>query len=286
MVTASDGGDSDQFGWSVAISGETAIIGAPSDDIGANENQGSAYIYVRNGPSWTQQAKLTASDGAAGDIFGLSVAISGDTAIVGAIGVNNTQGAAYVYVRNGTSWTQQAKLTASDGGADDFFGQSVAISGETAIVGAPDDDIGANENQGSAYVYVRSGASWTQQAKLTASDSAAFDTFGRSVAISGETAIVSAPNDGIGCQRRSRFGLCLCAHGTSWTQQIKLTASDGGANDSFGSSVAISGETAIVGAQTTTSVQTKVKGSAYVYVRNGTSWTQQAKLTMNEGGGW
>ena len=102
------------------------------------------------------------------------------------------QGSAYVFTRSGTTWTQQAKLTASDGAADDYFGYSVALSGDTALVGAYWDDVGANYDQGSAYVFTRSGTTWTQQAKLTASDGAAGDHFGHSVALSGDTALVGA----------------------------------------------------------------------------------------------
>ncbi len=117
--------------------------------------KGSAYIYVRNGTTWAQQAKLTANDGAASDNFGWSVALSGNTALVGApedaVGANAEQGSAYIFVRNGTTWTQQAKFTSSDGAAEDAFGIAVALSGETALVGAPGGDLGANKEQGAAY---------------------------------------------------------------------------------------------------------------------------------------
>ncbi len=201
-LTAADGGGQDFFGISVAISGDTAIVGAFLDDVGANANQGSAYIFVRSGTTWSQQQKLTAADGAAEDVFGVSVAISGETAIVGAneddVGANGNQGSAYVFVRSGTTWSQQQKLTAADGAAEDVFGVCVAISGETAIVGANEDDVGANGNQGSAYIFVRSGTTWSQQQKLTASDGVVEDFFGVSVAISGDTAIVGAFLDDVG----------------------------------------------------------------------------------------
>ncbi len=201
-LTAKDGAVFDSFGVSVALSGETAIVGADLDHVGANAEQGSAYVFTRSGGVWTEEAKLTAGDGAAGDEFGFSVAISGETAIVGAYGddagANGDQGSAYVFIRSGGVWTQQAKLTASDGAAGDEFGRSVAISGETAIVGAGLDDVGANGNQGSAYVFILSGGVWAEQAKQTASDGAAFDLFGVSVALSGDTAIVGAYLDDVG----------------------------------------------------------------------------------------
>ena len=137
------------------------MIGARYDDVGANADQGSAYIFVRSGTSWTQQAKLVASDGATNDQFGCSVSISADGAyaVIGAryddVGANSDQGSAYIFVRSDTSWTQQAKLVASDGVAGDFFGCSVAISadGAYAVIGAYYDDVGANTNQGSAYIF-------------------------------------------------------------------------------------------------------------------------------------
>jgi hypothetical protein len=175
------------------------VIGAFLDDVGANTDQGSAYIFVRAGTTWTQQAKFIASDGAAGDFFGYSVSISGDYAVIGAyvddVGANSNQGSAYVFMRSGTTWAQQAKLIASDGAAGDYFGSSVSISGDYVVIGARGDDIGANYDQGSAYVFVRSGTTWTQQAKLTTSDGAAGDQFGNSVSISGDYVVIGAQSD-------------------------------------------------------------------------------------------
>ncbi len=286
-LTASDGTASDFFGQSVAISGETVVVGANADDIGANSNQGSAYVFVRSGTTWSQQQKLTASDGAAGDLFGVSVAISGETVVAGAsggnIGANSDQGAAYVFVRSGTIWSAQQKLTASDGAAGDNFGVSVSVSGETAVVGALSDDIGANANQGSAYVFVRNGTTWTQQQQLTASDGAANDQVGFSVAVSGETVVVGAWQDDTGANTNQGSAYVFVRSGTTWSQQQKLTASDGAANDLFGNSVAISGETVVVGAIGDTIGANSGQGSAYVFVRAGTTWSEQQKLTVSDG---
>ncbi|MBY0111219.1 MAG: hypothetical protein K2Y21_00250 [Phycisphaerales bacterium] len=282
QLVASDGAAGDFYGYSVAISGDTAIVGASNRTLTSSQ-QGSAYVYVRSGMSWIQQTQLTASDSALGDFLGTSVAISGDTAIVGAygddVGANSNQGSAYVFVRSGTTWTQQAKLTASDGAASDFFGYAAAISGDTAIIGAYGDDISTNADRGSAYVFVRSGTTWTQQAKITASDGAAADFFGWSVALDGNTAVVGASNDNLGANADQGSAYVFVRSGTTWTQQAKLTASDGAASDFFGSSVALSGNTAIAGAQGTNSSQ----GAAYIFVRSGTTWTQQAKLTASDG---
>ncbi len=166
-LTASDAAAGDVFGFSVALSGDTALVGAVGDD-DAGSFSGSAYVFVRSGTSWIQQAKLTASDAASNDIFGGSVALIGDTALVGAAGdddAGSVSGSAYVFVRSGTTWTEQAKLTASDAAAGDRFGIAVALNGSTALVVAPNDDDAAFSS-GSAYVFVRSGTTWSQQAKL------------------------------------------------------------------------------------------------------------------------
>jgi hypothetical protein len=283
-LTASDGAGDDWFGIAVAISGDTIVVGAGADDVGADAQQGSAYVFVRSGTTWTQQAKLTASDGAAGDTLGSSVAIFGDTVVAGAdsddVGLNAAQGSAYVFVRSGTTWTQQARLTASDGAAEDFFGFSVAISGDTAVVGANWDDIGSNNHQGSAYVFVRSGTTWAQQAKLTAGrEGAAGDAFGNSVAVSGETAVIGIPYYGDSVGRAHVF----VRSGTTWARQARLAAGDGSAVDKFGHSVSISGGTIVAGAHQNTVGDISGRGSAYVFMRNGSVWSQRARLLAKDG---
>ena len=194
-ITASDAAGG-YFGYSVAISGDYAVVGAYGDD-DAGYDSGSAYIFWYNGTAWTEQAKITASDGAAHDDFGTSVAISADYAVVGAWeddDAGSGSGSAYIFKRYGTEWTEQAKITASDSAAGDYFGRSVAISCDYAVVGACLDD-GAGLNSGSAYIFKRYGTEWTEQAKITASDSAAGDWFGKSVAISGDYAVVGAYGD-------------------------------------------------------------------------------------------
>jgi len=287
QLTASDGAAYDEFGCSVALSGDTAVVGAYVDTVGANANQGSAYVFVRSGTTWSQQAKLTALDGAANDYFGGSVAVSGDTAVVGAygddVGANADQGSAYIFVRSGTTWSQQAKLTAADGAASDQFGWSVALSGDAAVVGARYDTVGANPSQGSAYIFVRSGTTWSQQAKLTAADGAVNDLFGCSVTISGDTAVVGARNDKVGANAYQGSAYVFVRSGTTWSQQAQLTAADGAANDDFGTSIALSGDTAVAGADCDTVGANAYQGSAYVFVRSTTTWSQQAKLTAADG---
>jgi 6-phosphogluconolactonase (cycloisomerase 2 family) len=236
-LVASDGPANDQFGQSVAIDGETLVVGAHFDD-DAGASSGSAYVFVRVGSSWTQQAKLAASDAAAGDQFGKSVAISGDTVVVGAHidahGGAAEAGSAYVFVRVGTSWTQQAKLTATDAAAFDQLGQSVAIEGDSVVAGARFDEDGGTKG-GSVYAFVRSGSSWTQQTKLTASD----DMFGKSVAISGDTVVAGARFDDDGGSN-SGSAYTFLRSGSSWAQEAKLIAADAAADDQFGLFVAVS----------------------------------------------
>src|SRR6266540_2641401 len=198
-LEASDPAAFDGFGFSVAISGETVVVGALFDDGAAGLQQGSAYVFARSGGVWTQQQKLLASDAAAGDAFGESVAISGETVVVGAQFdddvAGDNQGSAYVFARSDGVWSQQQKLLASDAAAGDSFGVSVAISGETVVVGAPFDAGAAGNSQGSAYVFARSGGVWSQQQKLEASDAALGDQFGFSVAVSAGTVVVGEHDD-------------------------------------------------------------------------------------------
>jgi FG-GAP repeat/Bacterial TSP3 repeat len=279
-LTASDAAADDSFGGAVALSGDTAVVGSSGDD-DAGVSSGSAYVFVRTGLGWSQQAKLTAADSAASDFFGGSVAISGDTIVVGADGADDgggSSGSAYVFVRSGTSWSQQAKLTAADAATADLFGGRVAIAGDIAVVSASADDDAGSES-GSAYVFARSGSSWSQQAKLTASDAATGDYFGISVSVSGESIVVGAPgNDDAGWQSGSAY--VYTRNGSLWSQQAKLTAADPAADDGFGLSVALSDETIVVGAPW----KTLAAGAAYVFARNGTAWSQQQKLTASPGG--
>ena len=323
-LKASNSGANDFFGISVAISGNTVVVGAQleaSAATGINGNQsdnsatkaGAAYVFVRNGTTWAQQAYLKASNTDANDEFGCSVAISGNTVVVGArgeasaaTGVNGNQsdnsapdsGATYVFVRNGTTWTQQAYLKASQAG-DTAFGFSVAISGDTAVVGneAP---------SGAAYVFVRSGSTWTQQTLLTASNAEIGDFFGGSVAISGDTVVVGAQleasaatgingNQSDNSATNAGAAYVFVRNGTTWTQQAYLKASNTEAFDRFGIRAAISGDTAVIGAIGEDSAATGINGNqsdnsatdagaAYVFVRNGTTWTQQAYLKASNAG--
>jgi len=286
-LLASDGAINDYFGVSVSLAGDTALIGACGDDYNGG-GSGSAYVFIRTGTIWTQQQKLLALDGAAGDRFGISVSLDGVYALIGADGGDNNQyftGAAYVYKRDSTHWTQEAKLLASDGTVDDNFGTSVSLDGDYALIGTvADDDQGSDS--GSAYVFKRDGTNWVQEAKLLASDGAGDDNFGRCVSLDGEYAIISAPTDSDnGAWSGSVY--VFTRTGTAWSQQAKLLASDGGANDRFGTSVSVDGDTALIGAWFDDD-NGYDSGSAYVFTRTGTTWTQQKKFLAFDGaaGDW
>ena len=282
-MIASDGGFRDRFGFSVSISGDTAIVGADFDDDHGTDS-GSAYIFERIGGSWLEQAKLTDSNLENYDYFGRSVSISGDAAIVGVSsghGTGPNSGFAYIFERVVGSWSRKAKLTASDGADFGQFGQAVSISGDAAIVGAHlEDQDGANV--GSAYIFERDGGSWSELTKLTALDGADGDKFGYSVSISGETAIVGAYGEDTNGPDSGSAYIFERGDG-SWPQKAKLTASNGADSDFFGYSVSISGDTAIVGAYFNNGGNGLYSGSAYMFERDGGSWSELTKLTASDG---
>lgn len=271
-LTANNGAVNDWFGNAVAVDGDTALVGNPGDDASAGVtyvNQGSVYVFTRTDGIWRQQAILIASDGAANDFFGSAVALDGDTALVGTYSHDASMGSAYVFTRANGIWTQQAELTASDRIANDFFGISVALSGNSALIGAH----GGNAGRGAAYLFTRTGATWSQQAKLAASDGAASDQFGCSVALNGDTALVGAlGNDGAYYNQGAAY--IFTRTNAAWSQQAKLTASDAMDVSLFGRSTALDGNTALVGAFGDNSSM----GAAYLFTRNGATWSQAQKL--------
>ena len=257
-LTASNGAALDYFGWSVAISGNTAIVGALT--------RHAAYIFVRNGATWSLQQTLTTNVG-----FGQSVAISGNTAIVGG------GDAAYVFVRWGTEWSLQKTLTVTDGGGSTSFGWSVALSGDTAVVGNPYANVGANGHQGLAYVFVRTGQTWSSPQTLPQISGESPDLFGYSVAISGDTVIVGVPGDNVVGDSLTQEGSAyvFIRSGTTWSYESFLTANGSFA---FGGSVGISGNTAIVGG-----ILGNFSNTAYVFERSGTIWSLLQELRPNPG---
>jgi hypothetical protein len=291
-LTPSVRGANDWFGFSIAASGNTVVVGAFDANI---EQFGTVYVYVKPFNGWqnmTQVATLTASDSGQG--FGTSVAISGDTIVVGAANTSNFAdpaaagpGAAYVYVMPSGGWhdmTETAKLTASDGKNGDAFGDSVAISGNTIAVGAFfATDSSGNSFAGRSYVFVRPASGWAgnlnETAKLTASDSQLLNYMGASVGISGGTVVVGAY--GHNNFQGTAYVFVKAASGwTNMTQTAELSSSDGAGSDDFGFSAAITGDTVVIGAP---NARTS-KGSAYVFVKPSSGWsnmTQTGELIAN-----
>jgi FG-GAP repeat protein len=267
-LLATDAWPDANFGWSVSVSGTTAVVGAPYGATGAGE----AYVFAKTGGTWSQKAILTASDGVAGDEFGWSVNISGTTIVVGAPGHYFGIGAAYIFSDAGGSWTQVAELNDSDssGNGDTKFGYSVVTSGAAVMVGAD----GYGGGMGAVYAYSDVGGTWTGPQRLTASDGTAPDEFGWSMALSGTTLVVSAV-------RHAANGAIyvFTQSGGNWSQQAELTAADGFADDYFGDKVAISGGLIVAGAPGHHDEQ----GAAYVFTGSGAKWTQTGEVTASDG---
>ena len=334
----------DRFGEAVAISGDTLVVGATGEDsaaVGVDGKQddntaftaGAAYIFARAGTTWSQQAYIKASNAGGpsaggdgdGDSFAASVSISQDTIIVGAPyedggtgGVNGdassnsaiNSGAAYIFTRTGTAWIQQAYLKASnaegnvpiihngkfDGYSGDGFGSAVAISGDTVVIGAPreasngDENDNSAVNSGAAYVFTRTGGTWSQQAYLKPSDVKSNSSFGVSVSISGNTIVVGA-HQARGANNGAFTGTAyvFTRHGTTWTQQARLITPNTESGDSFGRAVSVDGDTIAIGASNEDSAATGVdgdqadntvrnSGAVYLFQREGSTWSQQAYL--------
>lgn len=280
-IVLAEGHMSDGFGFSVAIDEDFAIVGALGDDE-KSDNAGAAYVFFRQGAVWSLESKLTANDAAANDAFGFAVAIKGNIALVGARGADeqgNSSGAAYLFVRSNTGWVQLNKLTPADGGAGDFFGTSVALNENIAVVGALLAN-GFEENTGAAYVFENRGAIWLETDKLTADDGVSLDQFGASLAVNNGVIVVGA---------RAHDDRVLDAgaayvfenRGDGYEQIDKLLAFDGASNDAFGHAVSSAASYIIVGAPGDDDEGTNA-GAAYLFEEEDGVWRETTKLTSNE----
>ena len=337
-IKASNAGANDLFGYSVAIDGDTLAVGANVEDsstTGINStpdelatDSGAVYVFTRSGTTWAQQAYIKASNPGAGDNFGNSVTIDGDTLAVGAryedsstTGINSTpdelatdSGAVYVFTRSGTTWAEQAYIKASNTGADDSFGLNVAIKGDTLTVGAPFEDsstTGINStpdelatDSGAVYVFTRSGATWAEQAYIKGSNTEVDDRFGVSVAIAGDTLAVGANGEDSSTKGINSTPNELAAtsgavyvftrSGATWAEQAYIKASNTGASDIFGRNVSIDGDTLAVGANgedsstkginSTPNELAASSGAVYVFIRSGTTWAEQAYIKASNTG--
>jgi hypothetical protein len=278
---ANAGASGDQFGLSVSLVGDTALVGAPYE----NSEQGAAYLFGRNqggADLWGQSKKLTAADGAAGDFFGIAVSLdragmAAQRALVGAYGDNADKGSAYLFERNqggSGAWGQVVKLEASGGAIFDNFGQSVSLYGDSALIGAPGDDVGVENGQGSAYLFSRNQGgleAWGQVTQIFAGDGAASDAFGHSVSLSGDTALVGAYGNDIGAESSQGAAYIFERNqggANVWGQVRRLLASDGAAGENFGYAVSLSGDTALIGSIFDATPSTNVTGTAFIFARN------------------
>src|SRR5712675_148552 len=282
-VTASDGTANSYFGSAAALNGSTALIGADGD----NSFQGAAYLFAKSNGSWSEGQKLTASDGLPGDEFGYRVVLADNTLLVGAftatVGGNASQGAAYVFTESNGTWSESQKLTASDGGLFDNFGASVALDGSTLVVGANGATVGGNAAQGAVYVFTESNGTWSQTQKLTASDGAANDSFGESVALDGSTALIGAYNATINGHTWQGAAYIFTESNGTWSEGQRLTASDGTAGANFGNAVALDGSTALIGADASTVGGNTYQGKAYLFTESGGNWSQSDTFIASDG---
>ena len=281
-LTAPDAGVDDQFGRAVAVQGNIAVVGA-ANQATLGVGTGAAYVYEKTTTGWQFQQKLLAFEPLAASFFGISVAVDGDRIVVGAVGDQNAgifAGAAYVFVRAGSKWTPEAKLTGSENSAFDSFGISVAIKGDTIVCGAFGNSDFNQSEVGSAYVFQRINGLWLEQQELTAGDPASLARFGLSVALSEDTIAVGSDGDAeLGFFSGAVYVFTF--DGSNWIQQQKLHAQDASESASFGFHVALDGDTLVVGAPQD-QVGNHTLGAAYVFTRNSHGWLQDRKLVAKD----
>lgn len=278
-IKPSDGSASSSFGSSVAIQGNTIVVGADKEN-----SAGAAYIFTYNGSTWSQQAKLKSSDIETNDVFGISVGISDNKVIVGAYGEDSTVaysnvGAAYVFAYNGTNWNQEAKLLANDGTDSDWFGEKVDIEGNTAIISARGDKDNGSSS-GAAYVFKYDGTNWIQQDKITPIGAESGDYFGAEVAIKDSTILVGARSANTASSNGGAVYI-FSYNGSNWAQDFELTASDSESSDYFGSAIAMEGNTILVGAYREDEAGDKA-GAVYVYRKSNGNWNEEMKIMASD----
>ena len=285
-LTASDAAIDDIFGYSVAINGDWAVVGAPYDDILSgppiiinHTDRGSIYIFQRNGTTWTQTAKLTSTTVASQINYGISVAMDGDRLIVGAY-IDNDNGAAYIYQRSGNLWALQQRIFATDGAFADRFGGSVDIHGNYAIVGAVNADNSGNSSVGAAYIFFNNGITWSMQQKVGGSDLT--DNYGIAVAITDTLALVGSSNTQVNSLGQHGIVVAYRRNTTTWSNIGTLDVPDGIATAAIGSSIAIDGELAIVGAPNGFGTFAG-QGTCYVYQYIDRDWRYQHKINESQG---
>ena len=282
-MVPSDTAPLDHFGHSLAMDGDVLLVSSHENGHNGVGSAGTVYAFRFDGTSWLEEQILSASDPAFLDFFGISVALSGDVAIIGTPlqdDLGEDSGCVYVFRHDGSSWVEEQKFFAGDGGAGDEFGKYVAYDGNVAVIGAPGDDDAATD-AGAFYVFGFDGVSWNETQKLTAADGATDDGFGDSLAVSGDVIVVGSPqDDDLGVESGSVYVFRF--DGSAWSQEQKLTASNGRARDRYGSSVDVLGETVVVGAPKNDSSFNNA-GLVYIYLYEGSSWLLRRALFPRNG---
>lgn len=272
-LTDATGQVNDNFGFSVAISGNYAVVGSYGDDVGANASQGSVSVYKFDGTDWIFMQRLTDPVGQASDEFGYSVSISGNYIAVGAIsgdvGSNIDFGTVSIFRFDGSNWVFNQKLSDATGANGDEFGYAVSIFGNHLVVGAHFDDVGANANQGSASFF-RLGSNWTLVQKTTNAAGIAGALFGRSVSLAGNYALIGEPSNGPGIGNIYRY------NGTNWVLMQSLTETG---SDGFGIRVSVSENYILIGASSELVGSNSSQGAAYLYIRVGGMWQKVQRIT-------
>jgi len=267
-LLAADGASGDRFGGPVCIQGDYIVVGAHTHDDSGRSDVGAVYVFLRVGDTWAQEQKLLAADGETEDEFGSSACIDDEYIVVGAAMDEKSSpnhGAAYVFKHVGPSWVQEQKLIAFDGESNDQFGSSASIDSDKIIIGAFMDDK-SSPNHGAAYIFTRSGSTWTHEQKLIAADGADDDEFGVRVAINGDIVLVTAGKDDDKGSNSGSLYVFKFAE-ASWAEEQKITASDGASGDWFGYGLDFDGYTAIIGALQDDDTGFD-SGSAYIFKRN------------------
>jgi hypothetical protein len=284
LPTQGEGGD--RFGFSVAMAGDSALIGAPFADTPAGANAGRAAVFHRRGDGWRHAATLVPEDGGADELFGWSVALDDGLGLVGAKGVGRPDteypGAAYAFSGQDGAWQQTATLVPDDAVGGDEVGCSVTLTDDTALIGAADTDTAAGNKAGAAYVFERHGDRWQEAATLTPADAASAQQFGRSVAIEANTAVITAPNDsdrqGVG------EGAAYMFERTDgeWVEQQRLAPDDEMTWEVFGATLALAEETAVMGSPNDDIGDALSSGSVWVYERTGDGWNLETRLVASD----
>jgi FG-GAP repeat len=284
-VTSDDGATDDQFGWSVAVEGNVALVGAPNTTIGANQAQGSVYVFRKMAGVWVQTQKLTAMDGKSGDAFGISVALSGSIALIGAPNTETFRGSVYVFEISSGSWVQTQKLSASDGAEFNQFGWSIAQNGRRALIGAIGATFGTTSSQGAVYAFTNDNGTWDETQKFSSADGASGDGFGWSVAFDGKSAVVGPGFVTVNGNDFQGAAYTFQRNGNVWTQTDKLIASNGDAFDFFGLAVAIEGRTVLIGAEgaATDGNPFSNQGVVYRFKNSAGVWTQTQIVAASAG---